>query len=1110
MNILIWNSPFIAQGNFEFFYNCFKKTLIVEANCLSLAGNNVDIVITDSTKDCESDISNKINKIFISTADVVDMLGGIFDPNIFLYTNNSYKYENIVNILSKKLKNKYDVIFSWETPIPFLEKMFPDALCVHQMPGVFSRPPYPYFITFDIYGLYKNGTIFNFNKNILDFHSNTNVVNDFFVEANKIFQNQNIFEEKINIYRKRFSKLSLLPLQVSAHYAFQADSKYRTQVEFLLDVVRQIPKDEGLIVTQYVNNNVCDMVINDKLLNFINKNNNIIWDPVFDKIDCVSQYILPFIDKIYSVSSSLFFQSFLWNKETSIVCNSFMKPYDSANISTAKNSASLLQRNTIDFFLSKHQILASRLFNDKFILALLEETIYRKRIGNKGIDTYPNLASLDKTYNENIISEFRESRSEKNIKKFFFNIVESNKQLEKLNNTIKDDSIQVISFDIFDTLVSRVLEKPVDVFRFLSEACFRESNGTVDNFFLLRTQAEVESRKNNPSQETTLDDIYTYIEKNFFLSNSLLNKMKGLELEYELMFSTPHPFGKKIFNIALEKRKRIILISDMYLPKFFIEKLLKKNGYNGYEKLYLSCELNLSKKKGDIYPFVIRDLNISPTSILHFGDNKESDINNANEHGLRTHYICNAITRMRANKFYKEIFPPRLPSNKARAACVGLIALKTFSHYKPILEKDSLFLRSPYIMGYNALGMIIVPYVLWLAQKAKEVGVSKIYFLSREGWLFKKVYDIISTYISKAPSSEYLYASRRALNIAMIEKAEDIITSSTLPFASGSTVFELIKSRFGINISEEDTEYCNNKLEYNINDRLLFIKICQSLSDKILDRAKKEREGYLSYLSTKGCFDIEHMAIADIGWKARMQSKLSKILSKPVTGFYYGTISESEFSIGLGNNIYTYISPCADAMNTSFIINNRHLCESLICCAEKSLEYISVENKKYIKHFINEANYYQRKIFIQDLHSGCIEFAVDFTKFFHSFFDSLFISQDMSCQILKHFVNNPSKYDLQLLDDVLFDDKIGGVSQKNIANFIKNTDITAKKDKAKDITAKKDQTKNNTIFYNIEKIIAPLIISNERKKNKYIRDRDEFFRDSKSKIARFWYTLSKK
>ena len=50
MRILVWNALTPSQGNINFFNNAFEKTLLREAVALADAGNDVDVIFTDSTK----------------------------------------------------------------------------------------------------------------------------------------------------------------------------------------------------------------------------------------------------------------------------------------------------------------------------------------------------------------------------------------------------------------------------------------------------------------------------------------------------------------------------------------------------------------------------------------------------------------------------------------------------------------------------------------------------------------------------------------------------------------------------------------------------------------------------------------------------------------------------------------------------------------------------------------------------------------------------------------------------------------------------------------------------------------------------------------------------
>lgn len=197
--------------------------------------------------------------------------------------------------------------------------------------------------------------------------------------------------------------------------------------------------------------------------------------------------------------------------------------------------------------------------------------------------------------------------------------------IKKLKKEIK--KAEVISFDIFDTLLLRPYVAPQDLFMHL-EQIYR-----VRGFAAARVEAEQDVRKTFFNrEEVNFDEIYGVIDEKYkFL------KTKEMALEQQVL--QPNPEMKEIFDFALSQKKRIIIISDMYFSKEFLEKILIDKGFAGFEKLYVSSFVQKTKARGSLYPFVCADMGLKASEILHIGDNKQADFKNAEKNGLRAfHY----------------------------------------------------------------------------------------------------------------------------------------------------------------------------------------------------------------------------------------------------------------------------------------------------------------------------------------------------------------------------------------------------------------------------------------------------------------------------------------
>ena len=178
------------------------------------------------------------------------------------------------------------------------------------------------------------------------------------------------------------------------------------------------------------------------------------------------------------------------------------------------------------------------------------------------------------------------------------------------------DAHDIISFDVFDTLIERKCGRPENVFRILQEQLNDEG------FMRRRIIAERKARVLTSKEDVTLDDIYQMYES---ASEDQRNQYQQAELACEKEQSIIQPKGKRLYDAAIQAGKTVLIISDMYLPSGFIEEMLNQSGYVGYKRLYVSSECGLRKKTGRLYQLVREELNMNPNNWLHIGDDVITD-----------------------------------------------------------------------------------------------------------------------------------------------------------------------------------------------------------------------------------------------------------------------------------------------------------------------------------------------------------------------------------------------------------------------------------------------------------------------------------------------------
>lgn len=278
----------------------------------------------------------------------------------------------------------------------------------------------------------------------------------------------------------------------------------------------------------------------------------------------------------------------------------------------------------------------------------------------------------------------------------------------------------VISFDVFDTLIFRPFSKPRDLFVLIG--------GELDIFSFENLRGEAEDklkerlRASGLSAEITLNDIYDELNR-----VTGIDRQKGMNTEFgmELKYCYANPYMKYVFDALLANDKRIVLTTDMYLNEEQIGMILAKCGYAGYEKMFVSCDYKVSKRSGELFNCVLEYIG-NDVSLVHVGDNQISDVQMANEKGIATVYYENV----------------NQSGNKYRAIDMSLVIGKAYAgivneHLHNGYKRYDAYYEYGYIYG----GLFVMGYCNYIHELAVKNGIEKVLFVSRDGYIIKKVYE---------------------------------------------------------------------------------------------------------------------------------------------------------------------------------------------------------------------------------------------------------------------------------------------------------------------------------------------------------------------------------
>lgn len=312
------------------------------------------------------------------------------------------------------------------------------------------------------------------------------------------------------------------------------------------------------------------------------------------------------------------------------------------------------------------------------------------------------------------------------------------------------------SFDIFDTLITRTTAEPEGIFILMQERLSTEEyNGIFNeyfkrNFARIRSSVEATARKISEKafQEISIYDIYNEMKKVVSgISDRMLEILIKLEIETELENVVSIEKNVELVKQLINQGERVVLISDMYLRENEIRSMLIKVD-KCFENIpiYVSNEYEMNKANILLYKLVKDKERVEYCDWIHYGDNLISDINAPEVLGIKS--IC--IPRYE----YSDTELEMLGKYENSEVQMSLGNVKNTWINCNMNEYEML--------GCRYAGTIFYPFVSWILEKSVSMGIKQLLFIARDGYLLKKMADIIIEKKGYKILTSYVYGSRKA------------------------------------------------------------------------------------------------------------------------------------------------------------------------------------------------------------------------------------------------------------------------------------------------------------------------------------------------------------
>lgn len=437
------------------------------------------------------------------------------------------------------------------------------------------------------------------------------------------------------------------------------------------------------------------------------------------------------------------------------------------------------------------------------------------------------------------------------------------------------EKYDVVSFDVFDTLLFRACSRPVDVNYFTGMTL------GYPNLIEIRPRVEQYLREKlqnrGMGREVAFAQIWEEMER-----ETAIRQQDGMaaEWEWEQRLCFANPYMQAVVRLLRNKGKRLAALSDMYLGKDYLQTLLRRCGYGDFDALLVSCDYGVSKGTGELYSRLQKELG-SHLSYAHVGDNVQSDYRQANRRGITGILYPNVN---RAGEKYR----------------TGDMSSVTGSIYRGLVNAQihcGLFSFSrEYEYGFLYGGLFAAGYCRFIHRYCREREMDRILFLSRDGALLYQAY--CRMYPQEASKAAYVYWSRpAAAKITAGSFRQEYLQRFVLQKAQGEyTLEDVFRS---MELEDMLPSLCRtlgtvpqtrltNKTAEDVTHYLI------DAYAQVLEHYREQREAGKAYYRPilAGC---RRAAAVDIGWAGSGAVMLDEAVNRiwglhcPVTGILAGT-----------------------------------------------------------------------------------------------------------------------------------------------------------------------------------------------------------------------------
>lgn len=444
---------------------------------------------------------------------------------------------------------------------------------------------------------------------------------------------------------------------------------------------------------------------------------------------------------------------------------------------------------------------------------------------------------------------------------------------------------QLASLDVFDTVLTRVTGSPEGAFLLLGKKLLQSGLTSVspEAFARSRAAAEALTFRNHGGLDSAvgIDDIYRELGHALAIAPSHLELLKDAEIAFEKEILRTTYLGREIVRTYRDRATSLAFTSDMYLDAALLRALLDAHGLiEDADRVFVSNEHRKSKASGALFELISEQTNVPTADIVHCGNDQRSDVTSPKRRGLSAdHFAEGNLNR------YERIL------EKHSFATVGLTSV--LAGTSRLVRQDVQVDPADVPLRDVAAGVaapFVVGLVLWTLRMAEQLGIRRLYYVSRDGQLLHRVASTLISRLGLDIEARYLYGSRQAwtlpafgpgrpelIDLLFPEYDVDFLSVENVLDRAGLSPASISGRLREIGFADDASRQRNLTASERTDLRDLLGSDAHVLS-LIAQRSLEERRLTLRYLEQEGMFDGTPFALVDLGSNATLHKALTEIV----------------------------------------------------------------------------------------------------------------------------------------------------------------------------------------------------------------------------------------